>query len=263
MQHFWSLVLPEQDDKPADLYLEGEIASETWYGDEVTPAQFRADLARAAGRDVTVWINSPGGDVFAASMIYTALMEHKGGVTVKIEGLAASAASVIAMAGDTVYMAPTAYLMIHNPWTVAVGDAEDMRHEADVLEEIAEGLVLAYQIKTGLSRSKLRQMMADETWMSAQTAIDQGFADRLMTRAESDPPGRPDEEDDDDRAGDRAVDRAHSLYGRIAACARLRQRIAAAAPGKPVDNDATPAGQAARDAFVARLRDAERKINHN
>ena len=97
MQKFWNLVLPEEAEAPAELYLEGEIASESWYGDEVTPKQFREELAAVNGRDVTVWINSPGGDVFAASIIYTALMEHKGAVTVKIEGLAASAASATSL----------------------------------------------------------------------------------------------------------------------------------------------------------------------
>lgn len=246
MKKFWNLVLPAEDEKPADLFLEGEIASETWYGDEVTPAAFRADLAKASGRNVTVWINSPGGDVFAASMIYTALMEHRGGVTVKIEGLAASAASVIAMAGDTVYMSPTAYLMIHNPWSLAIGDAQDMRHEADVLDEIADGLVLAYQIKTGLSKNKIRQMMADETWMSAQTAIDQGFADQIMHRAGDGAGNRPEEAP----PSDDPVDRIHGMYGRIAACAKLRQRIAADAK-----NTETAATQAERDTFLAHLRE--------
>ncbi len=242
MQKFWNLVLPDEDEKPADLYLEGEIASKTWYGDEVTPAAFRADLAKAAGKDVTVWINSPGGDVFAASMIYTALMEHKGRVNVRIEALAASAASVVAMAGDTVSMAATAYLMIHNPWTLTIGDADDLRHEADVLDEVAEGLVLAYQIKTGLSRSKLRQMMADETWMSAQTAVDMGFADEIISRRDAEP--EPDTQDG------KPNDRAHAMFGRIAACTRMRQRIADKAPSTE-----TTATQAERDTFLAHLRE--------
>lgn len=240
MQKFWNLVLPDEDEKPADLYLEGEIASETWYGDEVTPAAFRADLAKAAGKDVTVWINSPGGDVFAASVIYAALMEHKGRVNVRIEGLAASAASVVAMAGDTVSMAATAYLMIHNPWTLTMGDADDLRHEADVLDEVAEGIILAYQIKTGLSRTKLREMMADETWMSARTAIDLGFADELIARS-----GDPSPEE----SAAQPAARAH-CFGRIAACAKMRRRIAADA--KTTETAAT---QAERDTFLAHLRE--------
>lgn len=255
MKKFWNIVLNEQDDKPADLFLEGEIASETWFGDEVTPAQFRADLARAAGRDVTVWINSPGGDVFAASVIYTALMEHKGHVTVKIEGLAASAASVIAMAGERVLMAPTAFMMIHNPWAWTSGNADELRHEADVLDEIAEGLVTAYQIKTNLSKNKIRQMLDDETWMSAQTAIDQGFADGLLTRGEAEPAARPDDDGEDEKP----VDHARSLYGRVAACTRMRARIAASQPKPEASKQLEPAPKDARDAFLAKLRAAAAK----
>lgn len=252
MQKFWSMVMHDEDGG-ADLYLEGEIADKTWFGDEVTPEIFRAELQKAEGRNITVWINSPGGDVFAASMIYAALMEHKGGVTVKIEGLAASAASVIAMAGDRVLMAPTAYMMIHDPWTVACGNAKDVRHQADVLDEIAEGLVLAYQIKTGLSKNKLRQMMADETWMSAQTAIDNGFADALMTREQAMHAQRPGEDE-----GDEPVDRIRSMYGRVAACAWMRKAFGAE------DAMPSPASKAERDALMdklAALRVAMNKIN--
>jgi len=283
MKTFWNIVLPEQDDTPADLFLEGEIAEDTWYGDEVTPAQFRADLAKASGRDVTVWINSPGGDVFAASMIYTALMEHKGHVTVKVEGLAASAASVIAMAGERVLMAPTSFMMIHNPWSLAIGNADAMRHEAEVLDEIAEGLITAYHIKTSLSKAKLRQLMDDETWMSAQTAIDLGFADAMLTRSEAEPAGRPDEaEEDGEDEGEeekKPTDHAHVMFGRVAACNRTRQRIGSLyGNSKHVHTDRydaltfvpwrqvppkqpESAPQEARDAFLARMQDAAAKIH--
>ncbi len=265
MKKFWNIVLPEQDDTPADLFLEGEIAQDSWFGDEVTPAQFRADLAKASGRDVTVWINSPGGDVFAASMIYTALMEHKGHVTVKVEGLAASAASVIAMAGERVLMAPTAFLMIHEPWTCIVGNPDELRHEAEVLDEIADGIATAYQIKTNLSKLKIRQLMEDETWMSAQTAIDMGFADALLARSEAEPAKRPDE--DNDESGN-PIDRARSLYGRMAACTRMHQRIADSyhkqeRPRQESSKQPEPAPQEALDAFLARMQAAAAKINHN
>ncbi len=266
MQKFWNIVRPEQDDASAELYLEGEIASESWWGDEVTPAAFRADLAKVAGRDVTVWINSPGGDVIAASVIYSALMEHKGKITVKIDGLAASAASVIAMAGDTVLMAPTAYLMIHNPWSVAIGNAEELRQEAAVLDEIADGLVLAYQIKTGMSRAKLQQLMDDETWMSARTAMDYGFADGLLTRGEAGEEQPDDEENEDGKKPeDKPHDRAACVqFGRIAACARLRQRIADSVgkSHKAPEPKPQPATQAERDAFISRLQAAAEKNNH-
>lgn len=259
MQKFWNLVLPEQDSGPAELFLEGEIASETWFGDEVTPKQFRDELAEADGRDVVVWINSPGGDVFAASVIYTALMEHRGSVTVKIEGIAASAASVIAMAGDTVCIAPTAFMMIHNPLSSAYGNAQDMRRNADILDEVAEGLALAYEIKTGLPRDTICQMMADETWMSAQTAIDQGFADRLLTRAEAVPMRHIGREQE--AVSGQAANRGRVLYGQISACARTRRRIADAAQAQQENKPAAqPASQAERDAFIARIQAAKERI---
>lgn len=241
MQKFWNLVLPEEAEKPAELYLEGEIAAESWYGDEVTPKQFREELASVSGRDVTVWINSPGGDVFAASIIYTALMEHKGAVTVKIEGLAASAASVIAMAGDKVLMAPTAFLMIHNPWSMGCGDAEELRHTAAVLDEIADGLVLAYEIKTGLPRDTIRQMMADETWMSAQAAIDNGFADGMLLRGSE---------------TDAQNVLRNCKFGSIAACARTLKRISAKMPEPP-----KPANQEARDMLIKKMQTAKAALN--
>ena len=178
--------------EPAVLRLDGVIASESWWGDEVTPAMFREELEAHPG-DIVVYINSPGGDVYAGSQIYTMLMEHKGNVTVKIEGIAASAASVIAMAGTDVQIAPTAYMMIHNAWAIAAGNKNEMRHEADVLEEIDKGIREAYHIKTGLRTSKLAQMMEDETWMSARTALELGFVDSIMARAAT--AADPDEDD--------------------------------------------------------------------
>ena len=184
------------DGQPAVLRLDGTIASESWWGDEVTPAMFREELEAHPG-DIVVYINSPGGDVIAASQIYTMLMEHKGSVTVKIEGIAASAASVVAMAGTSVLIAPTAWMMIHNAWSIAMGNKADMRHEAEVLEEIDKGIREAYHIKTGLRDSKLAQMMEDETWMSARTALELGFVDGFIERAET-PAEDPDEDDEDD-----------------------------------------------------------------
>ena len=137
-----------------ELHIDGEIASEDggWWGPsgQIVARRFRQQLAHCG--DVTVFINSPGGDVFAGAEIYTALREHKGKVTVKISGIAASAASVIAMAGDEVLMSPVAYMMIHDPWTYAMGNAREMEHQAQVLREIGEGLIAAYTAKTGKSR---------------------------------------------------------------------------------------------------------------
>ena len=135
----------------------------------------------AGNGPVTIWLNSPGGDCIAASQIYTMLMDYKGDVTVKIDGIAASAASVIAMAGTKVLMAPTALMMIHNPMTMAYGNHEDMEKAIDMLDEVKESIINAYEIKTSMTRAKLSHLMDSETWMNANKAIELGFADDILT----------------------------------------------------------------------------------
>ena len=162
------------------LYLDGTIADESWFDDDITPAAFRAELFAGSG-PITIWINSPGGDCIAASQIYTMLMDYKDDVTVKVDGIAASAASVVAMAGTKVLMAPTALMMIHNPATMAFGDHADMAKAIDMLSEVKESIINAYEIKTGLSHAQLSHMMDDTTWMNAKKAIELGFADDILT----------------------------------------------------------------------------------
>lgn len=171
----------QTDGEAAERVLElyGTIAEESWFDDDVTPKMFRDELNAGTG-DITIWINSPGGDCVAASQIYSMLMDYKGKVTVKIDGLAASAASVIAMAGTRVLMAPTALMMIHNPATIAFGDHEDMQKAIDMLNEVKESIINAYEIRTGLSRTKLSHLMDEETWMNANKAIELGFADDTL-----------------------------------------------------------------------------------
>ena len=163
------------------LDIEGPIAKEAWWGDECSSKEFRKALAGIG--NVTVHINSPGGDVMAGAEIYSALREHSmnglGKVKVIITALAASAASVVAMAGDEILISPVAYMMIHNPWSFAIGDAKEMRKTAKTLDEITEGLISAYQRRTGKSRDELKRMLENETWMSAQTCVDEGFADSI------------------------------------------------------------------------------------
>ena len=178
MKKFWSWVRDETTEERT-LYLNGVISDETWWGDEVTPKMFKDELLAGSG-NVTVWINSPGGDVFAAAQIYNMLMDYTGKITVKIDGLAASAASVIAMAGGDVYMSPVSMLMIHNPSTVAVGDSEEMLRAKALLDEVKESIINAYELKSGLSRAKLSHLMDAETWMNANKAIELGFADKIM-----------------------------------------------------------------------------------
>ena len=163
------------------LFLNGTIAEESWFDDEVTPALFKDELNSGEG-DITVWINSPGGDCIAAAQIYNMLMDYKGNVTVKIDGIAASAASVIAMAGTKVIVSPVSMIMIHNPATIAVGDTVEMQKAIAMLDEVKESIINAYEIKTGLSRARLSHLMDAETWMDANSAIELGFADEIMQR---------------------------------------------------------------------------------
>jgi len=183
MVKFWNWVSNASGERT--LYLDGVIAEETWWGDEVTPKQFKAELDSGAG-DITVWINSPGGDVFAAAQIYNMLMEYKGNVTVKIDGLAASAASVIAMAGTKTLMSPVSMIMIHNPATIAIGDSTEMERAKALLDEVKESIINAYEIKTGMSRVKLAHLMDNETWMSANRAEELGFVDGILFTEDAD-----------------------------------------------------------------------------
>ena len=178
MKKFWNWV-KDEDTGSRTLYLNGTIAEETWFDDDVTPKAFKDELNAGAG-DIVVWINSPGGDCVAASQIYTMLMDYKGNVTVKVDGIAASAASVVAMAGTTVLMAPTALMMIHNPLTVAIGDSAEMQKAIDMLSEVKESIINAYEIKSGQSRTKISHMMDAETWLNANKAVELGFADGIL-----------------------------------------------------------------------------------
>ena len=175
------------------LELNGTIAEESWFDDDVTPQLFKDELNSGTG-DITVWINSPGGDCVAAAQIYNMLSNYKGKVTVKIDGIAASAASVIAMAGDTVLVSPVSMLMIHNPATIAWGDHAEMQKAIDMLSEVKESIINAYVLKTGLSRPKLSHLMDAETWMDANKAVELGFADEIMTRAKAEPEKEPEED---------------------------------------------------------------------
>lgn len=173
---FWNWV---KNESGRTLYFDGYIAQDSWYDDDITPKNFKNELISSEG-DIVVWLNSPGGDVFAASQIYNMLKEYNGKVTVKIDGIAASAASVIAMAGEEILMSPVAMMMIHNPATVIFGEASDFQSGIDMLSEVKEGIINAYEKKTSLSRNKISKMMDSETWFSAQKAVELGFADKIL-----------------------------------------------------------------------------------
>ena len=175
---FWNWVR-DADTGERTLVLNGQIAEDSWFGDEVTPGIFRDELMKGEG-NITVWINSPGGDVFAAAQIYNMLMDYKGNVTVRIDGLAASAASVIAMAGTTVEMSPVGMLMIHNPSTAVIGNTKEMQAAIQMLDEVKESILNAYELKTGQPRQSLSDLMDAESWMNAKKAVKLGFADKIL-----------------------------------------------------------------------------------
>lgn len=177
MQKFWNWI--HDDSGGRVLRLEGPIDSESYWGDEITPKNFRDELYAEDG-NVTIYLNSPGGNVFAAAEIYTMIQDYPHNVNVRIASIAASAATVIAMAGDVVQMSPTALLFVHDPSTIAMGNTKDMEKAIATLNEVKESIINAYAAKTGLSRSKISKLMSDETWMNAKKAVELGFADEIL-----------------------------------------------------------------------------------
>ena len=176
MKRFWNWSGPQNQ---RVLTISGTIAEDSWVDDEVTPQVFQDELSQGKG-PIDLWLNSPGGDCVAASRIYTMLMNYPDDVNVKIDGIAASAASIIAMAGTKVSMAPTAMIMIHNPLTIVGGQKEDLDQAAQMLAETKESIINAYELKTNLPREKISAMMDDETWMNVNKAIELGFADDML-----------------------------------------------------------------------------------
>ncbi len=175
---FWNFkVLGE---KTGELTLYGEISNYSWWGDEVTPKQFKDDLNALGDIDtLNVFINSPGGDVFAGQAIYSILRRCDAQVKVYVDGLAASIASLIAMAGDKVIMPKNAMMMIHSPWTVAVGNAQEFRKIADDMDKIRDSMVTAYESRSALTKEEILEMLDAETWLSAEDCFEYGFADEI------------------------------------------------------------------------------------
>lgn len=262
MRRFWNWLTPEPHNTDPDassvrvLRISGTIAEESWFDDDITPAIFAAELNAGSG-PVTIWLNSPGGDVVAAAQIYNMLIDYPGEVTVNIDGIAASAASVIAMAASTVAMSPVSMLMIHNPATMAVGDKDELARAMSMLDSVKDSILNAYQEKTNLSRAKLSKLMDAETWMDARAAIDMGFADELLTGQRNPAfavePKKPDDDPDDDEdevdSPDEPDDEGEELerppfppknvgqgtvFSRRAAEQKLVAHLTATSPPKPV-----------------------------
>jgi ATP-dependent Clp protease protease subunit len=201
VQKFWNWI--HDDSGGRVLRLEGPIDSESFWGDEVTPKSFRDELYAEEG-DFTLWINSPGGNVFAAAEIYTMIRDYPGNVTVRIASIAASAASVVAMAGNLVQISLTGLLMIHDPSTIAMGNAKDMEKAITTLNEVKESIINAYAFKTGLTRNRISKLMSDETWLNAKKAVELGFADEILFENKPKPeeePEEPEEENPDKEEG--------------------------------------------------------------
>ena len=185
MTKFWNWIRDDEGERI--LRLEGPIDEQNTWGDGITPSAFRDELEAEEG-DVTVWINSPGGSVFCGAEIYNMLCDYKGKVTVKIDAIAASAASVIAMAGDRVLISPVGMMVLHDPMTVAFGNTRDMEKAITTLNEVKESLINAYVKKSGLSRNKVAKLMSEETWLNARKAVEYGFADEILFEDEKKQP---------------------------------------------------------------------------
>lgn len=239
MEKFWNF--KNSDTEEAELIFNGPISDETWWGDEITPTMFRDELSKVKG-NLTVWLNSPGGDCFSASQIYTMLRNHNGKITVKIDGIAASAASVVAMAGDETLISPTGMIMIHNPMTFASGNKADMEKTIAVLEEVKESIINAYARKTSLSRNKISRLMDEETWMNAEKALQLGFVDSILfdeKKVQSVPEEDPDESEPETDEPEKDKSKPENIRPMTFSASRSRndflQKVSAHAKSVPIE----------------------------
>lgn len=178
---FWEFKASAKNKSVGELYLYNEIASgSSWWGDEVTPKSFKAELDALGSIDtLNIYVNSPGGDVFAGHAIASMIKRCKAQTIANVDGLAASMASAVVCACNKVIMPANTMLMVHHPWTRAMGNANDFRKKADDLEKIGESTMSIYRAKTGLSDEKLKELLDAETWLTAQEAKELGFCDEI------------------------------------------------------------------------------------
>ncbi len=236
MNKCWNWVKNEETAE-TELVFNGPISEESWLGDEITPGIFRDELSKHPG-NLTVWLTSPGGDVFAASQIYAMLKNHNGKITVKIDGIAASAASVVAMAGDETLISPTAMLMVHDPATIAMGNKADMEKAITLLDEVKESIINAYETKSHLSRSRIAKMMSDETWMNAKKAMQLGFVDGILFSDNQKNDKTDDNSDEKNQKTDTSDEEKYTAmqYYPSTITASLLKKISAETPlGIPID----------------------------
>lgn len=182
---FWNFKNAAQTESgETELEFYGPISEFSWFGDEVTPKVFKEQLySNGKNKPVTVRLNSPGGDLIAASVIAATIRDYPGNVTVKVDGIAASAAVMVALAGDRIQMSASAYMMIHNPMVGLLGyfNVDELKDMIAELKTIKQGIVEGYQSKTGMEPEKLAKLMDDETWMTAAEAVSFGFADEVLS----------------------------------------------------------------------------------
>lgn len=228
------------------LAIDGVIdTGSDWYSDAVTPKAFRAALDAHAGQDIVVSINSPGGDVFAGFEIYNMLAARKGGTTVRVMGLAASAASYIAMAADPgkLQMCRASMMMIHNPWSWAYGNAEEMRKQAEVLDAIGSVMVDIYMQRATCAEEELRAMLDAERYLSPTEALAAGLCDEIID---------PAEEDDDDETQAMAALRDRYVAMSVEDVRRVRSALHIA-PRKSAEKSPKPnsAGDEDKNDYLA------------
>lgn len=182
IKKFWEIKAAKNDANTGEIYIYSEISSTQFWGDEVTAQTFKADLDELGDvSTLNIYINSPGGSVFEGNSIYNIIKRHIAHVNVYVDGLAASIASVIAMSGDAIFMPANAMMMIHNPWTLAQGNADELRKQADDMDRIRESLIEAYLGKAGekLDRDRLIALLDAETWLTAQECFELGLCDSI------------------------------------------------------------------------------------
>lgn len=171
-------VAADENSSEAEIFIYGDIGG--WWDDSTSADEFTREIAELDVETINLRLNSPGGGVFDGVAIYNAVARHPANVIVHIDGIAASIASVIAMAGDEIRIAEGAHMMIHKPWSIALGDSETMRKEADVLDKLEDGIIDIYAARTEQDRDQLEEWVGAETWFLGKEAVDAGFADEMV-----------------------------------------------------------------------------------